>query len=59
MALNSQVTIDYSRTEVIDPDVLNVIRDFKLRADAENIEIVWQGKGEKREEKDLWEIENE
>ena len=55
----SHVTIDFSRTEVIDPDVLNVIRDFKIRADAENIEIVWKGKGGINEEKSLWKIENE
>lgn len=54
----SQVTIDFSRTEMIDPDVLNVIRDFKIRSESENIEIVWRGKSGKLEEKDLWGIEN-
>ena len=54
----SQVTIDFSRTEVIDPDVLSVIGDFKIRAESENIEIIWRGKSGKHEENDLWEVEN-
>jgi len=41
-----------------DLDVLNVIKDFKIRADVENIEIVWRGKSGINEEKSLWEIDN-
>jgi len=56
---DSQVVIDFSRTEVIDSDVLNVIRDFTIRADTENIKIVWRGKNGEHEEKDLLGIDNE
>jgi MFS superfamily sulfate permease-like transporter len=40
---NSKVTVDASRTEIIDADVREVISNFAERARVENISIEWKG----------------
>jgi MFS superfamily sulfate permease-like transporter len=40
---NSMVTVDASRTEIIDSDVHEVISNFVKRAKGENITIEWKG----------------
>jgi len=55
----SKLIIDFSRTKVIDPDVLNVISEFKTRAETDKTEIVWRGSKGKNQENDLWSIDIE